>query len=65
MIGSDNIRRGTDRAWQPRGIGHNPTFRCWRCDKAKSTHGAKLVGPLRLKVCAECANAATSVAPER
>lgn len=55
MIGSDNIRRGADRTWQPRGVGHNPTFRCWNCDKAKSTQGAKMVGPLRLKVCAECA----------
>ena len=54
MIGSDNIKRGPDKAWSPRGVGHNATFRCWGCDKARSTNGAKLVGPLRLKHCAEC-----------
>lgn len=54
MIGSDNIRRGADRAWQPRGVGHNPTFRCWGCNLPRSTAGAKAMGPLRLKYCAEC-----------
>lgn len=54
MIGSDNIRRGADRNWTPRGIGLQPTFRCWGCNLPKSTAGAKSLGPLKMKHCAAC-----------
>ena len=64
MIGSDNIRKGPDRTWAPRGIGHAVTFRCWRCDKTRSTQGAKLIGKLKLKVCAECSNVRAKQRPE-
>lgn len=52
MIGSDNERRTGSRGFVARGIGMSPTFRCWGCDRTKSTAGAKLLGPLRLKHCA-------------
>lgn len=54
MIGSDNDRRPGSRGFVPRGIGQHPTFRCWRREQTKSTAGSKLVGPLKLKHCAEC-----------
>lgn len=50
MIGRDNERRSGSMGFIPRG--HHPTFRCWRC--SQSTTGAKLVGRLKLRVCAGC-----------
>ncbi len=53
-LGSDNERRSRGGTFVARGVGLNPTFRCWGCSTAKSTAGAKLIGPLRLKHCAAC-----------
>lgn len=51
---SDNERRGRGGSFVSRGIGHNPTFRCWGCGQGKSTAGARALGPLKLKHCAAC-----------
>lgn len=53
-LGSDNERRTRSGGFVSRGVGHNPTFRCWGCGDPKSTAGARLIGPLRLKHCAAC-----------
>ncbi len=53
-VTSDQSRRLGHSGFVARGIGMSPTFRCWGCDQTRSTTGAKLVGPLKLKHCAEC-----------
>ena len=51
---SDNARPAEDARWQPRGVGLNPTFRCWGCDEPSAGIGSRRLGPLKLQHCAAC-----------